>query len=187
MAPLLVVALAALLARAAVAHPMGDHEHVHSTRGLPYTHNEDLEHLFKRQQQGNYPPEDVPGPQPKQEWVTAYNTAVAAGMIPNFPPSVLANGWPAYAGNVDPNTICSWTVSKCTTGECVPPSLWGSRNDAERGNSVIDAPDGMAGISFDDGPQQPTATLLPFLRSINQTVTHFMVRRRFFCPSWVRH
>lgn len=68
-----------------------------------------------------YPPEDVKGPTPKPAWVQAYQAAKSAGLIPTFAPSVLGpTGNPVYSG-VDGNsaTVCSWTVSKCTNGECV--------------------------------------------------------------------
>jgi peptidoglycan/xylan/chitin deacetylase (PgdA/CDA1 family) len=34
------------------------------------------------------------------------------------------------------------------------------------------------GISFDDGPQQPTSALLSFLKENNQSATHFMIGSR---------
>lgn len=48
----------------------------------------DVHKLFQKRQNGNYPPEDVPGPNPLPAWVTAYNNAKAAGLIPSIPPSV---------------------------------------------------------------------------------------------------
>lgn len=102
------------------AHPAAAHDHVEKAV-LPDMPNllPNVHELFKRQN-GNYPPQDVAGPQPRQEWVTAYNAAVQQGLIPQFAPSVLRNGWPAYTGNTPASTICSWTVSKCEpAGECV--------------------------------------------------------------------
>lgn len=67
----------------------------------------------------------------------ALNAAVAAGKIPSFDPSTLnENGAPVYDDNLDPNgdTVCSATY-KCR----IDDQLW-------------DAPDGVVGLSFDDGP-----------------------------------
>ena len=70
-----------------------------------------------------------------QEWVDAFNAAVKAGKIPDIPPTTL-NGNPVYPQGYDPlsDTVCSATY-KCRNKE----DLW-------------DAPDGVVGGSFDDGP-----------------------------------
>lgn len=75
-----------------------------------------------------------------QEWVNAYNDAVKNGKIPNFPPSTSVNGAsPVYPGDTnaqrnDPS-ICAWTDRSCQ----IP-------------GNVYNAPDGVIGIGFDDGP-----------------------------------
>lgn len=65
----------------------------------------------------------------------ALNAAIQAGDVPNFPPSTPTGGNPTY-GDKDPlgKEICSATY-KCRN----PGDLW-------------DAPDGVFGVSFDDGP-----------------------------------
>ena len=75
-----------------------------------------------------------------QAWVDAYNKAKNAGKIPsNVPVSTQANSGanPTY-GNLDPNgpVVCS------TTYQC--------RNNST--DVIWDAPDGVFGSSFDDGP-----------------------------------
>lgn len=96
-------------------------------------------------------PQSTPDPNalPKQ-WVDALNAAVAAGKIPDIPPSNPTDGNPVYPNGLDPNSdaICSSTY-KC-------------RKNTE---IVWDAPDGVFGISFDDGPQ-PVST-----RSVSSCVT----------------
>lgn len=118
--------------------------------------------LFKRQS-SDYPALDIPGPTPRKEWVDAYQRAKAAGLIPNIQPSVkLPSGlvqYPESVNPLDPN-VCNWLLG------CKSP------------NDINDAPDGMMGISFDDGPQGGTTELLKFLGSVNQTATHFMIGSR---------
>lgn len=118
--------------------------------------------LFQRKV-ANYPAMDVVGPKPKPEWITAYEQEKAAGRIPNIPPAIkLGPGsikYPSGVNPLDPN-VCSWTMG------CKSP------------HDINDAPDGMMGISFDDGPQGGAVELLRFLKSVNQTATHFMIGSR---------
>ena len=82
-------------------------------------------------------PKSTPDPaQLPQAWVDALNTAVSAGKIPTFGPSKSTGGNPSYPG-ADPNgdEICS-TTYKC-------------RKNPE---NIYDAPTGLLGVSFDDGP-----------------------------------
>ncbi|KAG0149582.1 hypothetical protein CROQUDRAFT_88920 [Cronartium quercuum f. sp. fusiforme G11] len=121
--------------------------------------------LFQRQISpiNLYPPLDISGPTPKPEWVDAYNQERQSGRIPSFAPSVkLPSGGISYDSSLDPlsSEVCSWTEG------CRSPS------------DISDAPDGMMGISFDDGPQAGTPPLLNFLKTVNQTVTHFMIGSR---------
>jgi len=72
-----------------------------------------------------------------QAWKDALNAAVQAGKIPNVPiSSGPNNSSPVYPPGINPNSpeICSATY-KCK----IPDDIW-------------DAPEGMIGISFDDGP-----------------------------------
>ena len=71
-----------------------------------------------------------------QAWVDALNAAIDAGQIPsNVPVSNPNGGMPTYGG-LDPNgaVVCS------TTYQCY--------NDYV----LVNAPDGVFGVSFDDGP-----------------------------------
>lgn len=65
--------------------------------------------------------------------MATYNTAKAAGKIPNFPPSVVSGANVVYpAGtNTGASGVCSWTV-----GHCFGPA------------DVVDAPTGIWGISL---------------------------------------
>ena len=72
-----------------------------------------------------------------QAWKDALNAAVQAGKIPGIPPTTVPAGQnPVYANNLDPMSpqVCSSTY-KCR----ISTDVW-------------DAPDGVVGISFDDGP-----------------------------------
>ncbi|KNZ62645.1 hypothetical protein VP01_1242g1 [Puccinia sorghi] len=114
----------------------------------------------------SYPPEDVPGPKPLSAWVKQYERAKSQGLIPSIRPSVLNNGepeYPSYSQSTisNPKNICSWTVSGCYSPD-----------------DIVTAPHGAMGISFDDGPQKPTAELLSFLKRNNQSATHFMIGSR---------
>ena len=65
------------------------------------------------------------------------NAAVAAGKIPDIPPTKDTGGNPEYAKGLDPmsDEICSTT--------------WKCRKNPE---NVYDVPDSIFAISFDDGP-----------------------------------
>lgn len=72
-----------------------------------------------------------------QAWVDALNNAVTAGKIPDIPMSTSNNSEsPKYPTGYDPYSVnvCSSTY-KCVT----PGDIW-------------DAPPGVIGLSFDDGP-----------------------------------
>lgn len=104
-----------------------------------------------------YPQQDVT-PAPKQAWIDAYNVAKNAGKIPSFAPSVLVNGTPTYPAGTNP---CSWTNTHC----------FGAYD-------VVDAPAGIVGLSFDDGPELASPTLYNYLNSVNQHATHFVIGSR---------
>lgn len=42
-------------------------------------------------------------------------------------------------------------------------------------SDVLNAPDGMFGVAFDDGPLPPSPTLYSFLKENGITATHFMI------------
>ncbi|KAA1080083.1 hypothetical protein PGTUg99_006488 [Puccinia graminis f. sp. tritici] len=120
--------------------------------------------LFTRQGLANkYPPPDIPGPRPRAEWIDALNREKQAGRIPHLKPSIkTADQSVKYDPGVngsDPK-ICSWTIG------CRSPT------------DITDAPAGMMGISFDDGPEPASSQLMEFLKSVNQTATHFMIGSR---------
>ncbi|KAI0081799.1 glycoside hydrolase/deacetylase [Panus rudis PR-1116 ss-1] len=105
-------------------------------------------------------PRSTPDPnQLPQQWVDALNAAVSAGKIPNFPPSTATGGNPTYPGQ-DPNSdvICS-TTYKCRKNP----------------DNIYDAPQGVIGISFDDGPLPTSDKLYQFLEANNQPATHFFI------------
>ncbi|GAA5870927.1 hypothetical protein JCM16303_001632 [Sporobolomyces ruberrimus] len=108
-----------------------------------------------------YPAPFTKGPTPKAEWIAKYNEAKAAGKIPGDAPSTLgADGNIAYAPatKTGPNGVCSWTVAHCFAED-----------------DVSDAPDGMYGVSFDDGPTESSPALYELLTKNNQTATHFLI------------
>jgi chitin deacetylase len=115
-----------------------------------------------------------------QAWTDALNAAVSAGKIPSFPPATIQNGGnPTYAAGNDPNN--QQTVCSATYGCRIPGDIW-------------DAPDGVMGVSFDDGPlpvrqharrrlrrqtnlfrQGSSDKLYNFLQNQTQKATHFMI------------
>jgi chitin deacetylase len=111
-------------------------------------------------------------------WTASLNAAIAAGAIPDIPPSTLnAAGTTVYAGGLDPNgpAVCSATYGCRIAGD------------------VWDAPDGVYALGFDDGPlpvrhvcsslkmsanaraQGSSDTLYQFLHNNSQHATHFMI------------
>ncbi|KAA1466513.1 glycoside hydrolase/deacetylase [Dentipellis sp. KUC8613] len=93
-----------------------------------------------------------------QAWKDALNAAVQAGKIPGIAPSK-DNGDdnPTYQGDPNGPDICSATY-KC-------------RIDGD----VWDAPDGVFGASFDDGPLPSSDKLYAFLQQNNVHATHFFI------------
>ncbi len=178
---LLLLALAALSASAS-PHDLHDHDHA-APRALPgrWYHHEDhpAYALFRRgdtdgatypavgspgssspvpfpfilltfsacirtEWSAGYPDTDVTKGTP-QAWIDALNAAVKAGKIPNIPVATSTGGNPTYPQGFDPNgpEVCSATY-KCRNKE----DLW-------------DAPDGVFGSSFDDGPLPVCLDRLP--------------------------
>ncbi|KAI0031381.1 hypothetical protein K488DRAFT_71449 [Vararia minispora EC-137] len=95
-----------------------------------------------------------------QKWKDALKAAEGAGKIPSIPVSrQTSNGaTPTYDGH-DPGAqpVCSASY-QCR----LPGQLW-------------DAPDGVIGISFDDGPLSPSANLNAFLHDNGIPSTHFYI------------
>ncbi|KZT24481.1 carbohydrate esterase family 4 protein [Neolentinus lepideus HHB14362 ss-1] len=106
-----------------------------------------------------YPTTTPDSSQLPQAWVNALNEAVQAGKIPNIPPSTLVNGNPTYPSGYDPlgSQVCSGTY-KCRN----PDDIW-------------DAPEGILGSGFDDGPTEFSPTLYSFLKNNSVKATHFMI------------
>ncbi|POY73542.1 hypothetical protein BMF94_3480 [Rhodotorula taiwanensis] len=113
--------------------------------------------LFERQATA-YPDGSKAGPAPKPEWLRSLNASKLAGQIPAIPPSTVSNGNIVYPSGVDLQSICSWTLTGC----------FGPHD-------IQEAPDGMYGVSFDDGPLADSPLLYDFLKNNNQTATHFFV------------
>lgn len=95
-----------------------------------------------------------------QSWKDALNIAVQAGKIPNIPPGKQSSpsSNPTY-GTLNPNgpQVCSATYGCRIAGQ------------------VWDAPQGVIGISFDDGPLSPSDNLYAFLQKNQVRATHFFI------------
>lgn len=122
----------------------------------------DIRSLFSTSAKENltYPESDVPGPKPRDQWVQVYQQAQARGFIPPIPPSKVVDGRAVYPSCYD-DYVCNPGLNAC--------------NDSV---DVLSAPPGMAGISFDDGPQPPSLDLLAYLKSQAQKATHFLIGSR---------
>ncbi|KAJ7027130.1 carbohydrate esterase family 4 protein, partial [Mycena alexandri] len=178
---MLVAALCVLpLLTAASPARHDDHEHSHNVaKRLPSAWFHDSDHpvhaLFKRGATDGvtYPPvgsetwsSAYPASTPDvnalpAEWTAALNDAITRKVIPDIPlaKNTTEDGDPVYPTGSDPNSpeICS-----ATYGCKIPGDIW-------------DGPDGYLSLSFDDGPEAGTPSLLPFLQAQNQTATHFMI------------
>ncbi|TCD66980.1 hypothetical protein EIP91_000660 [Steccherinum ochraceum] len=166
-----------LVSAAVVPHDIHDHAPTRTSLPSRWYHEDDhpAHKLFKRGQPGDgvtyasvgspewsapYP-QSTPNPSAlPQVWVDALNAAVAAGTIPNIPPSTLNNGNPVYPNGLDAlsDQVCS-SYSKCNKDP----------------NVVWNAPDGVFGIGFDDGPQPASDALYTFLQQNNERATHFFI------------
>lgn len=84
-----------------------------------------------------------------QEWTDALNEAVAAGKIPNIPPSSVnaATSQVTYPNGINPSdpSVCS-----ATFGCFAPTDVW-------------NGPDGVLAIGFDDGPTSVSAHAIRLL------------------------
>ncbi|KAA1076541.1 hypothetical protein PGT21_010798 [Puccinia graminis f. sp. tritici] len=107
-----------------------------------------------------YPITDRPGPTPRKEWIDAYQRVKKAGLIPSVPQTTEVDGAAVYPASYH-GTICNPGYNLCNSSV-----------------DVISAPPGIAGISFDDGPQPPSLPLLEYLKSQKQKATHFLIGSR---------
>ncbi|KAG9039256.1 hypothetical protein FRB95_011841 [Tulasnella sp. JGI-2019a] len=175
------IALAFLIVTAVQPHPFtsnGHDEHVKpgsllSRGGSNWYHDYDHHSLslFKRlapkngsapavgsdERNNMYPGYGVPDPtQMPTLWKEALQKAEAANLIPDIQPST---GEGVYTDGVNAGgpEICS-SASQCRA----PGDIW-------------DAPDGMLGIAFDDGPTTASSALYTFLKAQGQLATHFYI------------
>ncbi|KAH9179608.1 carbohydrate esterase family 4 protein [Lactarius sanguifluus] len=150
------------LARTGAAHPGHSHE-IRSPLPETWFHPRDhpVHSLFHRQTGTGPPTDGITYPQVgSPTWKDALNAAVQAGKIPNIPPSSDPNNAsPVYPSGYDPysSQVCSATY-KCR----IAGDIW-------------DAPQGVIGISFDDGPLPPSEKLYAFLQANNVKATHFFI------------
>ncbi|EIN10617.1 glycoside hydrolase/deacetylase, partial [Punctularia strigosozonata HHB-11173 SS5] len=166
-----------VLFASALGAPHESHDHSMEKR-LPSTWDHPVDHpayaLFRRgaaTDGATYPqvgsstwaaayPSSTPDPAsvPKA-WSDALNAAVAAGKIPDIPPSSIATGNPVYPNGFDPNgqVVCSATYKCRNAGD-----IW-------------DAPEGVFGSGFDDGPLPTSEPLYDFLANNSVHATHFMI------------
>ncbi|VDB90092.1 unnamed protein product [Peniophora sp. CBMAI 1063] len=146
------------------------------SRSLPDTWYQSETHpahaLFRRQSSGSFPavgsaewkagfPQTADTGSVPKAWTDALNAAVAAGKIPNVPVSSQPNGpstTPVYQDqDASKQPICS------ASAHCrLPGQIW-------------DAPSGVVGISFDDGPLAASDELYSFLQQNNVPSTHFFI------------
>lgn len=79
-----------------------------------------------------------------QFWTDFIETAIQEGKIPDIPQTTLVNGNPTYPNGFDPSSpeVCSGDVQCRIQGD-----IW-------------DAPDGVVGIGFDDGPTSVSRNFL---------------------------
>ncbi|KAL0064023.1 hypothetical protein AAF712_009091 [Marasmius tenuissimus] len=107
---------------------------------------------------GSIPPrESVP-----REWLDVLDDKVALGKIPAVSQTTIdPKGKPAYPKGVDhlSQDIGSTTYLTVSHGS----------------GSIWNGPKGTFGISFDDGPLEPTSKLVNFLKANEETATHFII------------
>ncbi|KAE8221881.1 hypothetical protein CF326_g8478 [Tilletia indica] len=117
---------------------------------------------LKRQSTDTYPQLDgkpLAAELIKPEWKAALDAAVQAGKIPNIPVSSSPDGGtPTYPSGTDMSKVCSWSTNQC-----------------QGPNDIFQAPDGVVGINFDDGPTQATPRLNQFLIQNNISATRFVI------------
>ncbi|KAG8906059.1 hypothetical protein FRB99_007716 [Tulasnella sp. 403] len=157
-----------------IAHPL-DHQHVErrsllQTLGASSWHHEDshpVNKLFRRQTNttspavgtpewaAKYPAANPDVTKMPDEWKQALAKATAAGLIPNVTLSKAG----VYPSGVDATS----------------PTVCNSASDCRAEGDIWDAPDGILGVSFDDGPTPASPRLYDFLKANNQKATHFFI------------
>jgi len=129
---------------------------------LASSHSNNFRVKIKRQSSNKYPPlngKPLKASQMKPEWKAALDAAVKAGKIPNIPPSSSPDGGtPTYPSGTDMSQVCNWSITQC-----------------QGPHDIYQAPDGVAGINFDDGPTEATQGLNAFLLSNNISATRFLI------------
>ncbi|BGP29311.1 hypothetical protein JCM10296v2_001050 [Rhodotorula toruloides] len=126
--------------------------------------------LYTRQT-STLPAPGIRGPAPKSEWVAAYEAVKAAGNLPTFAPAKLSDaGNPYYPSGVDTgeNGASRFFLERVAFSALRSAACFGN-------DDISDAPDGMYGVSFDDGPLPSSPALYQFLQKQNQTATHFFI------------
>ncbi|KAM6495883.1 carbohydrate esterase family 4 protein [Amanita muscaria] len=170
---LLVLPLSSVLATVLPPRQHGFHHNVQQRLPSAWYHEPDnpVHRLFRRGpadyapvgspewssgfQRAVYDPSSMP-----KEWKDALDDALKAGKIQDIPPSNNTPGTnPVYPPGVNPisDRVCSATY------QC--------RHE----DDIWDAPPGVFGSGFDDGPQPFTPKLAKFLESKNLTTTHFLI------------
>ncbi|KAJ9103866.1 hypothetical protein QFC21_002328 [Naganishia friedmannii] len=98
-----------------------------------------------------------------QAWKDRLAVVMNSSAFPSYGPSQPNNGYPQYKSangsalaGTDP-TVCSFTY------ECV--------GDGD----IHNAPDGVIGLNFDDGPTSFSSELYDFIEANNISATHFMI------------
>jgi hypothetical protein len=97
-------------------------------------------------------------------WLAALHAAEAAHLIPDIAPATSPDGG---ATSVYPPNVNAGQEPICS-----------SQYQCRHVDDIWDAPDGMIGLSVDDGPSgDPNASgrLYDFLKLNNQKITHFMI------------
>lgn len=98
-----------------------------------------------------------------QAWKDRLAVVMNSSAFPSYGPSQPNNGYPQYKSangsslaGTDP-TVCSFTY------QCV--------GDGD----IYNAPDGVIGLNFDDGPTSFSSELYDFIEANNISATHFMI------------
>jgi len=140
-------------------HHSNDHP-IHSLFKRNFTDGTTYAPIGSAEWAGAFPQDVIDVSAIPQAWLAALNSSVSAGKIPNIPPSTVnSQGFTIYPGGLDPNgqEVCSATY------QCyVADDLW-------------NGPEGVVGLSFDDGPLPTSTALYEFLSNNSLRSTHFFI------------